>query len=98
MDPNAMGNIPPKQQEELMKAIDTMQVRDSLRMYNSLVEKCFKECVESFRRKDLDGGEERCVQNCCSKFMRGSARVGQRFGELSAEAENQMQQLMKQQK
>jgi hypothetical protein len=28
MDPNAMGNIPPKQQEELMKAIDTMQVRD----------------------------------------------------------------------
>lgn len=39
-----------------------------------------------------------CVQNCCSKFMRGSARVGQRFGELSAEAENQMQQLMKQQK
>lgn len=38
-----------------------------------------------------------CVQNCCSKFMRGSARVGQRFGELSAEAESQMQQLMKQQ-
>ena len=32
-------------------------------MYNSLVEKCFKECVESFRRKDLDNAEERvrCV-------------------------------------
>jgi hypothetical protein len=38
-----------------------------------------------------------CVQNCCQKFMRGSARVGQRFGELSAEAESQMQQLMQQQ-
>jgi hypothetical protein len=29
MDPNAMmGQVPPKQQEELMKAIDQMQVRD----------------------------------------------------------------------
>lgn len=83
--------------------------------------------MESFRRKDLDNGEERvrvfcsclvasavlekslayddtlalcsmqCVQNCCQKFMKGSARVGQRFGELSAEAESQMQQLMQQQ-
>ena len=31
----------------------------SLRMYNSLVEKCFKECVDGFRRKDLDATEER---------------------------------------
>lgn len=31
----------------------------SLRMYNSLVEKCFKDCVESFRRKDLDSTEEK---------------------------------------
>ena len=31
----------------------------SLRMYNSLVEKCFKDCVESFRRKDLESSEEK---------------------------------------
>lgn len=31
----------------------------SLRMYNSLVERCFKDCVESFRRKDLDATEEK---------------------------------------
>ena len=31
----------------------------SLRMYNSLVERCFKDCVESFRRKDLDAAEEK---------------------------------------
>jgi hypothetical protein len=28
-------------------------------MYNSLVEKCFKDCVDSFRRKDLDNSEEK---------------------------------------
>ena len=31
----------------------------SLRMYNSLVQKCFTDCVESFRRKDLDSAEEK---------------------------------------
>lgn len=28
-------------------------------MYNSLVEKCFRDCVDSFRRKDLDSTEEK---------------------------------------
>jgi Tim10/DDP family zinc finger len=33
----------------------------SLRMYNSLVEKCFKDCVDSFRRKDLESSEEKVI-------------------------------------
>ena len=28
-------------------------------MYNGLVERCFKECVDSFRKKDLDNTEEK---------------------------------------
>ncbi len=36
-------------------------------MYNSLVEKCFKDCVESFRRKDLESSEEK-VGTCRSLF------------------------------
>lgn len=31
----------------------------SLKMYNSLVERCFRDCVDSFRRKDLDSTEEK---------------------------------------
>lgn len=80
-----------------MQAIEAMQVRDSLRMYNQLVERCFKDCVETFRRKDLDSTEEKCVTRCCEKFMKHSTRVGARFGELSAAAEQQMTQLMQQQ-
>lgn len=34
----------------------------SLRMYNSVVERCFKDCVESFRRKDLEASEEKVCQ------------------------------------
>jgi len=57
------------------------------------VEKCFKDCVDSFRRKDLEGSEEKCVQRCCEKFMKHSSRVGVRFAELSQSAEQQMQQI-----
>ena len=28
-------------------------------MYNTLVERCFRDCVDSFRRKDLDNAEEK---------------------------------------
>ena len=38
-----------------------------------------------------------CVQSCATKFMKHSARVGIRFGELSSEAESQMQAMMQQQ-
>lgn len=28
-------------------------------MYNLLVERCFRECVDTFRRKDLESAEEK---------------------------------------
>ena len=55
----------------------------SLRMYNSLVERCFKDCVDSFRRKDLDATEEKvrqgrggwgqgcCVADCSGRWEHG---------------------------
>ena len=59
-------------------------------MYNALVERCFRDCVDSFRRKDLEPAEERCVAKCAEKFMKHSARVGARFAELSQQAEAQV--------
>lgn len=92
-----LEGLPDAQKNALMTQIEEMQVRDSLRMYNNVVERCFRDCVESFRRKDLESSEERCVTRCCEKFMKHSARVGMRFGELSSQAEQQMQQVMQQQ-
>ncbi|KAL0040209.1 hypothetical protein WJX77_000380 [Trebouxia sp. C0004] len=92
-----LEGLPDTQKNALLTQIEEMQVRDSLRMYNNVVERCFRDCVESFRRKDLESNEERCVSRCCEKFMKHSARVGMRFGELSTQAEQQMQQVMQQQ-
>lgn len=63
--------------------IDQLQVRDSLKMYNSLVERCFGHCVESFRRKTLDKQEETCVRRCAEKYLKHSMRVSMRFAELN---------------
>ncbi|KAD3336428.1 hypothetical protein E3N88_31947 [Mikania micrantha] len=54
-----------------------------LRMYNTLVERCFTDCVDTFRRKTLDKQEETCVRRCAEKFLKHSMRVGLRFAELN---------------
>lgn len=59
MDPSQLAGIPPEDERKMTAMVESMQVRDSLRMYNSLVEKCFSNCVQSFRRKDLEKDEER---------------------------------------
>jgi len=46
----------------------------------------------ALRRARAAGGVQ-CVQRCCEKFMKHSARVGMRFAELSSEAEQQMQKM-----
>lgn len=88
----AMQDLPDEHKAAFLAALEHMQVRDSLRLYNGLVERCFKDCVDNFRSKSLDAAEDKCVQQCCEKFLNLSARVGKRFQELFTEMEQQAQQ------
>ena len=92
MDPMSGLAPSPEEEKKMAAMIEGMQTRDSLRMYNHLVEKCFSTCVQSFRRKTLEKDEERCVSKCCEKFLKHSSRVSMRFGELNAQSMEQMQQ------
>lgn len=50
----------------------------SLRMYNSLVERCFRDCVSEFRSKDLNAGEEKVRPECrlvCKPHLRRFASL-----------------------
>ncbi|KAK8948661.1 Mitochondrial import inner membrane translocase subunit Tim9 [Platanthera zijinensis] len=58
-------------------------------MYNSLVERCFDDCVDSFRRKTLDKQEETCVRRCAEKFLKHAMRVDMIFVELNQGAATQ---------
>ncbi|KAI3777460.1 hypothetical protein L1987_04194 [Smallanthus sonchifolius] len=84
-----LGTLPPEDQARMSTMIDQLQIRDSLRMYNTLVERCFTDCVDTFRRKTLDKQEETCVKRCAEKFLKHSMRVGLRFAELNQGAATQ---------
>ena len=80
------------EKQAAMQKLDEMQVKDTLRMINNMVELCFSECVCGFRSKELTNPEEKCINTCAEKFLKHSGRVGQRFGELwAAEQAAQMQ-------
>ncbi|KAL0357354.1 UNVERIFIED_CONTAM: Mitochondrial import inner membrane translocase subunit Tim9 [Sesamum calycinum] len=84
-NPEAAAVEKPKLRLDVLFAL----VAFSLRMYNSLVERCFTDCVDTFRRKTLDKQEETCVRRCAEKFLKHSMRVGMRFAELNQGAATQ---------
>jgi len=63
MDPNAFSGLDDKDSKDMMKIIEDMQMRDSLKMYNRLVERCFGNCVDSFRRKNLTRPKRGALQS-----------------------------------
>mmetsp|Transcript_4846 Transcript_4846/g.6018 ORF Transcript_4846/g.6018 Transcript_4846/m.6018 type:complete len:86 (-) Transcript_4846:241-498(-) len=67
---SALNNVPEHLKPEMMRSLETMQMRDSLRMYNTLVEVCFADCVRGFRSKSLDNKEENCIANCAQKYIK----------------------------
>ncbi|KAA8549268.1 hypothetical protein F0562_000952 [Nyssa sinensis] len=96
MDKSMLGDLSSLPEDDKLRMaamIDQLQIRDRsllplliifiLRMYNSLVERCFNDCVDTFRRKSLDKQEETCVRRCAEKFLKHSMRVGMRFAELN---------------
>ncbi|KAF8109848.1 hypothetical protein N665_0090s0030 [Sinapis alba] len=82
MDASMMAGLDGLLEEDKAKMasmIDQLQLRDSLRMYNLLVERCFT----------LQKQEETCVMRCVEKFLKHTMRVGSRFGELNQSAPTQ---------
>ncbi|KAH8051152.1 hypothetical protein JL720_15215 [Aureococcus anophagefferens] len=85
---NALQNIPEHQKPEFMRSLETMQMKDSLKMYNNLVEQCFAHCVAardgvserarrtaaSFRSKALDKKEDECICRCAEKYIKLTQR------------------------
>ncbi|OEU12231.1 mitochondrial import inner membrane translocase subunit Tim9, partial [Fragilariopsis cylindrus CCMP1102] len=78
---DAVQNLPPYKQQEFMQHLEQMQLKDSLSMYNRLVERCFDGCVSSFRSKTLDKSEISCMENCSGRYIKMTQRVGLRFAE-----------------
>jgi mitochondrial import inner membrane translocase subunit TIM9 len=81
-----LSQFSPEQQARVLEKLEELQIQDSMNTFNGLVQRCFNQCVTSFRSKDLDKQEAECVNNCVLKFMSFSQRIGQRLVEKSQEA------------
>ncbi len=68
--------------QQMDKMMAEMQIKDTLAMYNTLVERCFEYCVDDFGSKELKKGEGKCVRQCADKFMKTSTRVSENFAAL----------------
>ncbi len=56
-------------------------MKDFLRLYTGLVDRCFHDCIDDFTSKALSSKEEKCLNLCSDKFLKHSERVGLRFQE-----------------
>jgi import inner membrane translocase subunit TIM9 len=60
-----------------------MQTEEAIRQTFKINERCFHDCVSSFRTKKLSKKEKTCITNCAGKFHKYSQRVVMRFTEAS---------------
>ncbi|KXS20032.1 hypothetical protein M427DRAFT_52304 [Gonapodya prolifera JEL478] len=80
-----LSNLNAVERAQMEQLIEQKQMKDFLRMYAGLVDRCFNDCVNDFTSSKLTSKEETCVTRCTDKFLKHSERVGQRFAEQNAQ-------------
>jgi import inner membrane translocase subunit TIM9 len=79
-----MDQLNQREQGEFQKLVEQKQMKDFMRLYSNLVERCFSDCVNDFTSSKLTNKEQGCILKCSEKFLKHSERVGQRFQEQNA--------------
>ncbi|KAI8878676.1 chaperone [Backusella circina FSU 941] len=72
------------EQAQIAAMMEHKQMKDSVSLYNNLVQSCFMDCVNDFSTKSLTTKEEGCLGKCADKFFKHSERIGLRFSELQS--------------
>ncbi|OJJ78951.1 protein transporter TIM9 [Aspergillus glaucus CBS 516.65] len=72
------------EQRELASRMERKQLKEFMGMYSKLVQRCFDDCVNDFTTRSLASREEGCVLRCVDKYLKGSARLNERFQEQNA--------------
>lgn len=76
-----MDSLNSREQQDFQKLIEQKQMKDFMRLYSNLVERCFSDCVNDFTSSKLTTKELNCITKCSEKYLKHSERVGQRFQE-----------------
>jgi import inner membrane translocase subunit TIM9 len=72
--------------------LEEMSIRDNIRLYNDLADRCFGACVSTFHADAVSAKERGCLTRCVTKFLKGSTRVNESFQQAMAKAQAGQQQ------
>ncbi|TVU04413.1 hypothetical protein EJB05_50017, partial [Eragrostis curvula] len=64
-------------------ALSSLPCPSPVRLYNSLSQRCFSDCVVTFYRKTLGKREAECVKACVRKYLLLTTASAARFAELA---------------
>eukprot|EP00741_Cyanophora_paradoxa_P013834 tig00020710_g13354.t1 len=78
------GGMSMDDQRAFNALLEQMQISDSLKMYNRLVERCFNDCVNDFSSNGLSRKENPCITRCVEKYLKSTQRTGAKFSEVQA--------------
>lgn len=78
------------EQQTFQKIVEQKQMADFMRLYTSLVDRCFNDCVQDFTSETLTAREGNCLTKCSEKFLKHSERVGTRFQEQNQKLMTQL--------
>ncbi len=90
MDPNYVPSA--SDELEFTMLVNEIHMRETQRLFNSTTEKCFNQCVSSFRARNLDSSEKKCLEHCTEKFIGHTQRMGIRFQEEMAKMQEKKAQ------
>ena len=55
--------------EQTQKIMFKAQVTEQALLANAITERCFQDCVVSFRTKELSDKESACINRCADKYL-----------------------------
>lgn len=87
---NEMDQLNYQEQQTFQKIVEQKQMADFMRLYTSLVDRCFNDCVQDFTSESLTSRESTCLTKCSEKFLKHSERVGTRFQEQNQKLMTQL--------
>lgn len=78
-------------QKQMQGLLEEKQMKDFMRLYTGLVDRCFNDCIFDFTSHKVSEKEDGCLSKCADKFLKHSERVGIKFQEQNNILNQQMQ-------
>eukprot|EP01138_Halocafeteria_seosinensis_P010552 gb/GECG01010774.1/.p1 GENE.gb/GECG01010774.1/~~gb/GECG01010774.1/.p1 ORF type:complete len:109 (+),score=20.24 gb/GECG01010774.1/:1-327(+) len=90
-----MSNQPISEQD-IARMASFVQIKESVSLYNRVVELGFKECVHNFRNNMLTDKEKSCIQSTAGKYLKVAQRVQSRVQDVQHEQQQSQLNLQRQ--